>query len=177
VKLNNRRTDARIDNETRVTTMRSSALLKTVLTVLVAVAAGPTGAQTATKAIGQVTEVWARDDRYAAFHKELVDRFQDTPPAEAFMKTEQWVSVLVSTSAVLPVILKARSGVGPKLELGDIVELSVADNLSVSSYVATSAVSRVVCQKSSGADYAECKAKAEIGMWSADGKKVTQQRK
>ena len=146
------------------------------LSAIVAVVS-PAHAQTATRAVGKVTEVWAKDDRYKAFHKELLDRFADTPALEVFLKEEQWVSVLVSTSALMPVILKARAGAGAKVELGDVVELNVADNASVPTYAGTSAVTNVLCSRSAQSTFNECSGKTEVGMWAADGKKVSVQRR
>ncbi len=133
-------------------------------------------ADAAVRAVGKVTEVWAKDERYAAFHKELAEKFKDTPGLEVFMRDEQWVSVLVSPSMLMPVVIKARVRPGDQLALEDVVELSVVENTSAGSYASTSTVVTVVCRKSATAEFGDCSSKNTLGMWAADGSVVTPKR-
>lgn len=124
------------------------------------------------QAVGSVTEVWAKDDRFAAFHSELGSRIADIPSLEQFMQQEQWVTVLASDSLVKPLVVKARVRPGLKIQVGDVVRVRMADNSRVPSYSDMSELSEVVCPVST-ASYRECQAKTEIGAWTADRTRIT----
>lgn len=128
------------------------------------------------RAIGPVTEVWTRDQRFTEFHKELAGRFSDVPDVNTFMAAEQWVSVMATKSMVRPVILKARVPQGIQVAVGDIVDVKAADNLTVRSYAETSLVTAVACKRAS-AGFDACAAKYQPGMWSATNQAIEVKRK
>lgn len=127
------------------------------------------------RAVGPVTEVWTRDDRFAAFHAELAARFTDVPSLDAFMREERWVTVLTSNSYVLPVFVKARVPKEVQAVVGDVVEIRVAEDSAVTSYAATSLVTKRLCARTAPS-FAECRKGTDVGMWSADGTRVVPKR-
>ena len=134
-------------------------------------------AQTAVKAVGPVSEVWAKDERYARYHAYLTKKMSGVPELEKFTENEQWVTVLSTTQLlIMPGIHKGRSDAGLKLQVGDVVEMKLASEKGASAYQDMSSVVRVLCRVAAG-DYKSCADANPAGLWDEAGKAVQVKRR
>ena len=109
---------------------------------------GGAAAQIVAKAVGPVTEVWVKDERYTRFHAFLASKFKDTPTLDEFVSMEQWVTMVSTTRLLMmPGIHKGRADVEMKLQVGDIVEMSVVDFRKTDSYSAFGRVTKLLCRR------------------------------
>jgi hypothetical protein len=142
-----------------------------VALVLMAAAGGAT-AQIVVKAVGPVTEVWAKDERYTRFHAYLASKFKDTPALEEFVSKEQWVTVVSTTRLLMmPGIHKGSADAEMKLQVGDIVEMSVGDFRKAESYAAFGRVTKLLCRRGDPG-FDTCLAAHPAGTWDDRGEPV-----
>lgn len=142
-----------------------------VLTLL-ATFGGGAAAQIVAKAVGPVTEVWAKDERYMRFHTYLASKFKDTPALDEFVSKEQWVTVVSTTKLLMmPGIHKGRADAEMKLQVGDIVEVSVGDFRKAESYAAFGRVTKLLCRRGDPG-YDACLAAHPAGTWDERGEPV-----
>lgn len=139
---------------------------------LLATLGGGAAAQVVVKAVGPVTEVWAKDERYTRFHAYLAAKFKDTPPLDEFVSKEHWVTIMSTTKLLMmPGIHKGRADAAMKLQVGDIVEMSVGDFRKAESYAAFGRVTKLLCRRSDPG-FDSCLADHPAGTWDERGEPV-----
>ncbi len=139
---------------------------------LLATLGGSAAAQVVVKAVGPVTEVWAKDERYTRFHSYLASKFKDTPPLDEFVSKEQWVTVMSTTKLLMmPGIHKGRADAEMKLQVGDIVEMSVGDFRKAESYADFGRVTKLLCRRGDPS-FDVCLAAHPAGSWDEHGEPI-----
>lgn len=124
------------------------------------------------KVIGKVSEVWVKNIRYEGFHKDLAAKFPDTPAWPTFTAEEQWITVISSKSVMFPGVFKGRSKTAMGLQLGDIVEMTLA-KAEPKSYDDLGQVTRLVCRKADP-EFAKCAQQNPLTWFDRSGAQMQQ---
>lgn len=123
--------------------------------------------------IGQVTEVWAKDGRYDAFHSKLMKDIKGVPDLGDFKANQQWVTVIGARSNITPIVVKGWATVQLNAELGDIVEMR-AGAKEAKEYGQLGQVARIICKRTA-ADYKACAAANPLQVKNAAGQSIAVQ--
>jgi hypothetical protein len=125
------------------------------------------------RVVAKVTDVWVKDARYNAFHKEISDKYAGTPPLDRFVADDQWVVVLSSPSILYSGIYKGKGKSEMDLKFGDIVMMKVTTIGTVKTYDELNSIERVIC-KAGMPDYAECVKSNPLSWFDTSGKMIEQ---
>lgn len=132
--------------------------------------------QKVARIVAQVSDVWVKDDRYKALHKELSNDYSGAPDYAKFVADEQWVAVISSRGLMHAGIYKGRGRTDMNLQLGDIVEMNVRHRSGprkAKTYEDLNQITKVIC-KAGAADYAQCAAANPFVWFDVDGQRVEQ---